>query len=1293
MIYHCVTSDGNDCELHTGTLTVLQPATPLEKLRYDFHDVICHGEAATIGVNFSGGWGNYTYHYQHVEDGSTHVSQLPDYHPTQAGSYRIWVVDSAALRSGVCHVPAFDTAVAVTVPPAPLTLQIGELPQKSNGFHISCKDAADGLVPFAATGGNGGGYQDYTVHAKQGAVVRYAGFSVGELLNDTLSSFRAGTWRLYAKDGRGCLTDTTLTFTLTEPAADLLLRVDSVKNNWCYQDSAGKVWLHAVGGVQPYNFEYGKFAGMWQDSSLFAGLKVDLHMRFTVRDQGGCLATADTALRDISRRHTSLWDSVTNATCYNVANGRYLFSPIGDLAFAKYTWNGNVVPDTLIENVAVDTHLIEVEDVGGCYCSQSVIVLQPDSLIVVQQQDSAATCISVPNGWLRVTTQGGSSQLSYSLVNVESSIEVKSRTIAQASFHARATGSDTVLFDSIAAGKYILSVTDECGRIFYTSDTLDFYSASLSVAHISYDSLLRCFGDTYGKVEVVAQGGIGQYWWSLKRVTPSADSLQHPQLVTPHNAQTFGSNTANFENLSANYYQISLSNFPRSEPSFTECPDVVNTTIHIAQHTPIRVAPTLSHVACYGDSSGTISLSVSGGLPHQEKAAYRYVWSTGKNADTAGVHRQLTAGAYACEVRDLLGCHITIGMLVLIQPANSLRKHGYRFHDIICYGDSANLHATFSGGWGSYTYLYQHVEQGFIDTTLTPRYQPYVAGHYKVWVEDRDTISGNVCHRAGHDTMVVVSRPSAPLQLRVVDILRQENGFHVSCRGSRDGGITFCAEGGNGEENDMLSHFYSYNRYTITARQGAEILQKTGYNLHDDYYGIAYLCDTMQNFCGDGWTLHVTDDRGCTSRDTAFVLTVPAQHLFIFVDSVIHNTCANDSVGQVLLRPEGGIAPYYYRYDNGAWQDSGRFTHLQKNADVLFTLRDSASCLSEVRTSLRDLTRPITITDSVVNVSCYGFADARYYFYPSGDLPFAKYTFDTAIFYAAPITDIAAGTYRFYAWDTAGCFGARTVHVTQPAPLQAYVEGKPVCSNDPFGYLTATVQGGTRPYAYRLTHESTYYIDSVLPSAAGVQQVEVKDAQGCLLTTEPYNVEVRTLEPQPAFLVSTHSLKGDTLMLVEYSQPDPDSVQWHISGDVSHYVDSAGHLHLLMQRDGEATVRMVAYYEGCDFEVEKPVIAHEFDTMLYDYRGRGAQPDILDVQLSPNPMRGEMRLKVTLSAPQVFNLWVRDITGSVVLRKQYGAADEVVEDIVQLPASGARHLLFTLYTSHDVKTQRVVQQE
>ena len=118
----------------------------------------------------------------------------------------------------------------------------------------------------------------------------------------------------------------------------------------------------------------------------------------------------------------------------------------------------------------------------------------------------------------------------------------------------------------------------------------------------------------------------------------------------------------------------------------------------ITEPTAIALSGTQVDVLCNGFATGSIDLSVSGGV-----GPYTYAWS---NTATTEDINSLAAGTYTVTVTDANSCTATTNFTITEPTAISLSA---TTADVACNGDdSGTIDLTVSGGVGPYTYAWSN---------------------------------------------------------------------------------------------------------------------------------------------------------------------------------------------------------------------------------------------------------------------------------------------------------------------------------------------------------------------------------------------------------------------------------------------------------------------------------------------------------------------------------------------------------------------------------------------------------
>ena len=171
----------------------------------------------------------------------------------------------------------------------------------------------------------------------------------------------------------------------------------------------------------------------------------------------------------------------------------------------------------------------------------------------------------------------------------------------------------------------------------------------------------------------------------------------------------------------------------------------------------------------------------------------------------------------------------------------------------------------------------------------------------------------------------------------------------------------------------------------------------------------------------------------------------------------------------------------------------------------------------------------IKLNAVTANVSCNGAADGRVALVPSTYIAPAQYKLGSGAYQNDSIfSNLAPGTYVFYAKDAAGCEVSTSVTISEPSPLVLNLVQDPAaqCINGSQGKITASASGGVTPYTFSL-NGAAYSTTAVFSSlASGSYDVSVKDANGCVSTE---NVEFFD-KPIPTATVGTPSC-GDRFLI------------------------------------------------------------------------------------------------------------------------------------------------------------------
>ena len=445
--------------------------------------------------------------------------------------------------------------------------------------------------------------------------------------------------------------------------------------------------------------------------------------------------------------------NTTNQTC--AAGGTVTNNVTGGTAPFTYVWNNGATAASL-SNLGAGTYQVTVTDAAGCSVSNSASI---SSSVVVINTNTPTTTNSIcggATGTASVTATNGTAPYTYAWSN----------------------GGNTQTINNIAAGSYNVTITDanSCQGVLSGIVVNNPNSPSAS---ISSSTNINCNGASTGTASVSATGGTVttgySYNWS-------------------NNA-----NTASISGLTAGVYTVTVTDN-------AQCTDIV--AINISQPTAVTVSGSSTNILCSGQSTGAVSVSVSGGTP-----GYTYNWNNGNNTDA---QNNVAAGNYTVSVTDANNCLSTL-QLSVTQPAAGISFNPVSTN-ILCFGagnGTVALNAT--GGSGILTYNWSN---GSTDPSLGL----LQAGTYSCTVTD-----ANGC--VATSSSFVITEPTA---LNTTSTVTDATTF-----GGTDGSVNITVSGGTGS--------YSYN-------------WSNGANTED-----------LNNLPAGEYTVTITDGNNCTFIQTETV--------------------------------------------------------------------------------------------------------------------------------------------------------------------------------------------------------------------------------------------------------------------------------------------------------------------------------------------------------------------------------------------------------------------------------------
>jgi hypothetical protein len=837
----------NACPADTVTNTVQIIPNPTASAVIS--DVSCFGlNNGAIVAQVSGGNTPYNFNW---DNGDT-LNQIQS---VLSGQYIL-----TATGEGGC----FVTDTFYVAEPTDLVLSLDSLD------NLVCNGFSDGK---AFTSGSGG-TAPYTYL-----------WSDGTTLSNNLA-LTSGFHQLILTDNNGC--EDSLSVFIDE------LNPIVVSHTWdsvsCFGLADGSASVLATGGG-------GSFTYLWSTGDTvtsLTNLSSDLY-QVTVTDTFNCQRIDSIPLA----QPDSLWPSFSknDISCFGQTDGNVKVNPVGGTGPFLLSWDTGVSQDSIF-NLSAGFYSLNIIDANGCQATDSIEIIEPDSLDLSISESQSISCLGDSNGQLAAMPTGGTAPYSFLWSNTQigdtttnlptgiySVTLTDSRGCTKSSSfnllepdalviqldsikniscyqytdgvvgwttiggtgsvtYSWSNGTNGSLDSALATGSYSITASDMNGCQTDTS-ILIAEPAEISLSMSAND--VSCFGGNDGQATVLALNGQGPYNYSWSN----------------------GSSTAINSTLTSSQYLVTVSDS-------MGCFKI--DSVFIDEPTPIIGSYSGINNLCHGDSTGQLSASATGGV-----APYTFIWSNGASTDTID---SIAAGTYSVTITDSNACQIDSSRTItepsaLVFSLDSLEN-------LLCYQDSSGyVEINANGGTAPYSYLWDD------GATITTR-SGLAADTFAITVTDI-----NLC---AHDTVIYITEPQ-PLNVSI------DSSKQLVCFGDSTGFIVVEGQGGTGS--------YNFN------------------------WGTGLMSDSLLNLSAGSYQVTVSDSNACVF-DTVFI--VHESDLLQISALTSPALCNNSQDGSITASGTGGSLPYSYDWTTGSTSDT--LSGLAPGSYSL-TLTDSIGCVSE----------------------------------------------------------------------------------------------------------------------------------------------------------------------------------------------------------------------------------------------------------------------------------------------------------------------------------------------------------
>ncbi|HEY6160593.1 MAG TPA: hypothetical protein VI112_05200, partial [Bacteroidia bacterium] len=244
--------------------------------------------------------------------------------------------------------------------------------------------------------------------------------------------------------------------------------------------------------------------------------------------------------------------------------------------------------------------------------------------------------------------------------------------------------------------------------------------------------------------------------------------------------------------------------------------------------------------------------------------------------------------------------------------------------------------------------------------------------------------------------------------------------------------------------------------------------------------------------------------------------------------------------------------------------------------------------------------------------------------------------------------------------DANGCVGVDSIRVDVPAAISDSTLSFQPCDSTSLGQVQVYAYGGIPPYSYSIDNGNTFQSSQVFPNLNyGSYNFIIKDSLGCTKNTSA-SITTSSQMPDAEFLVSTGMMTQDTFVLVDISNPRPDSIQWIFPASCTVVNNDPFAPEIINSDTGTFSVTMNAYFGTCMIARTKNINVTPFDTNAAGpYNNNG----IASVDIFPDPNNGQFSVNVQLYKKQSFVILVYDANGTERFRQPVSNSDNYTGNV------------------------------
>lgn len=881
-----------------------------------------------------------------------------------------------------------------------------------------------------------------------------------------------GTYTITVKDANNCTNASVVTVT-SSPAP----QVTATPATATCGSNNGTITAFGSAGTPP--LQYSINGNIYQSSAVFSGVTPGTYTVY-VKDANNCIAT--TTVTVANSPAPTITATASSATCNNT-NGVITATGSGGVAPLQYSINGiTFQSNNIFTGLAPGNYTVTVKDVTGCTNIVAITVGVTNS--PVASASSTASACNISNGSITASGTGGAPPYTYSINGI--------------TFQAGNT------FTGLAPGNYVVYVKDITGCIGTTLITVPPTAGPVVTA----TSLPTACGANTGSITATGSGGTPPLQYSIDGTTYQASNI--------------------FSGLATGIYTVYVKDA-------NGC--IRTTAVAVTNTSNLTLSASSISSSCTG-SSGTVTAVATGGV-----GALQYSID-GTTYQASNIFTGVAPGVYTVYVKDANNCIVTKQVTVTSVAGPSLSVL-IQFQ-ATCGTASGVIVATGTGGVAPLSYS---IDGGAFQASGI--FNNVAPGAHTIIAKDANgclsapqtvTITNSGAGAAPTDvTFVVRDVLACTGEGRIKNIKGIPSGGGNSYTFSLDGGAftianqfrpvapgvhTITAKNQNGCTVTRLAVVGIGTSATATATSTPSVcggatgtITIAGVGVNTPYHasidnGVTWVTFfppgansfTFSGLASGTYPIIIADDADFVAGPpdipgaclTTIYVAVPSSGGPSIATTQVNPSCSS-STGSITATGSGGVAPYTYNINAGAYTATNVFNNLAPGTYAV-TVKDATGCITGVNVVLPASAAP-TATAVAQSTSC-NQNNGTITISASGGNPPLEYSINGTTFQSSNIfSNLSPGTYTVYVKDVNGCYTTVITTVTSTPVPRVTAFAIPASCNVNDGSVVATGTLGTSPYTFSIDGVVYQSSNTFTGLAAGFYTIYIKDANDCISTT------------------------------------------------------------------------------------------------------------------------------------------------------------------------------------------------